>query len=84
MQCKRGITADRTKIAEQGQSGVEGKQVTNMKIYKSKNRDRSLNNTEDQSVSMSHGMLYMLYFNCVASKDPQSIWKEVESIVSTV
>lgn len=34
MQCKKGKTADRTKIVEQGQSGEEGKQTTNMKSLK--------------------------------------------------
>lgn len=58
--CKKGKTADRTKIVEQGQSGVEGKQAINMESYKSKNRDRILNNTEDQSISMSHGSQHVI------------------------
>lgn len=34
MQRKKGKTADRTKIVEQGQSGVAGKQTTDAKIHK--------------------------------------------------
>lgn len=57
MQCKKGKTADRTRIAEQGQSAVDGKQATNMKSYKiiKAKTDTSLNNTEGQSISMSYG-----------------------------
>lgn len=56
MQCKKGKTADRTRIVEQGQSAMEGKRVTNIKSYKTINAKTETSlNTEDQSISMSHG-----------------------------
>lgn len=56
MQCKKGKTADRTRIVEQGQSAMEGKRVTNIKSYKTINTKTETSlNTEDQSISMSHG-----------------------------